>query len=105
MNVFQRNISYSFETFIEEMSPANALNGGLDTGLTSGLIDQAAWSQGYRYYVVDLSRRLAGDNTPKSITVIGRNGSSIPVDYYFYVEYERHLSLDVESGHISVSSN
>lgn len=105
MNVFQRNISYSFENFIEEMSPANALNGGLDTGLTSGLIDSDMWSQGYRYYVVDLSRRLAGDNTPKSLTLIGQNGSAYMVDYYCFVEYERHLTLDIESGHILVSSN
>ena len=105
MNIFQRNISYDFENFIEEISPANAINGGLDTGLTSGLIDFTAWSQNYRYYVVDLSRRLAGDNTPKSLTVVGNNRSKFDVDYFFYVEYERHLSLDVESGHISVSSN
>lgn len=105
MNIFQRNISYSFENFIEEMSPANAINGGLDTGLTSGLVGIHEWTQAYKYYVVDLSRRLAGDNTPKSITVLGRNGSSHTVDYYCYVEYERHLSLNVESGHISVSSN
>ena len=105
MNVFQRNQDYGFEHFISEIQGCNALNGGMDTGLTSGMIDLAQWNGGYRYYVVDLSRRLAGDNTPKSITVIGKNRSTLPVDLYFYVEYERHLSLDVESGHISVSSN
>lgn len=105
MNIFQRNVSYDFENFIAEISPANAINGGLDTGLTSGMIGQYEWTQNYRYYVVDLSRRLAGDNTPKSLTIVGNNQSKFPVDYYFFVEYERHLSLDVESGHISVSSN
>lgn len=105
MNVFQRNIDYSFENFLEEMSLTNGINGGLDTGLTSGLIGYREWCQNYRYYVVDLSRRLAGDNTPKSITVLGVNSSEYPIDYYFFIEYERHLELDVESGHISVSSN
>lgn len=105
MNIFQRNINYGFENFIEEIAPANAINGGLDTGCTSGLIDYKKWVQNYRYYVVDLSRRLAGDNTPKSLTVIAKNNTQLKVDYLFFVEYERHLSLDIESGHVSVSSN
>jgi hypothetical protein len=87
------------------MSSANAINGGLDTGLTSGLIGYREWANNYRYYVVDLSRRLAGDNTPKSVTFMGLNASEFTVDYYCFIEYERHLELDVESGHISVSSN
>lgn len=105
INVFQRNIDYSFENFIEEMSLTNAINGGLDTGLTSGLIDFAKWKDCYRYYVVDLSRRIQGDNTPKSITVLGTNSSQFPVDYYFFVEYRRHLEINVETGHVNVSSN
>lgn len=60
MNIFQRAIDYSFENFIEEMSLCNAINGGLGVGLTSGLIDFDKWINLYRYYVVDLSRRLAG---------------------------------------------
>jgi hypothetical protein len=105
MNMFQRNISYGFENFLEEMGLANAINGGLDTGLTSGLVDYKMWQTAYRYYVVDLSRRLAGDNTPKSVTVIGRNASNYAVDYYYFLQYRRHLTIDIESGHISVSSN
>jgi hypothetical protein len=105
MNIFQRNISYSFENFLEEMGLANAINGGLDTGLTSGIPGYSDWQNAYRYYVVDLSRRLAGDNTPKSVTVIGRNNSLYTVDYYYFLQYKRHLTLDVESGHITVSSN
>lgn len=42
------------------MGLCNSINGGLDTGLTSGLIDYQKWINCYRYYVVDLSRRLAG---------------------------------------------
>ena len=105
MNVFQRAIDYSFEHFMEEISPANAINGGLGTGLTSGLIDYHKWVNNYRYYVVDLSRRLAGDNTPKSITILGTNKSLFTVQYYVFIEYERHLEIDVETGHVNVSSN
>lgn len=105
MNIFQQNINYSFENFIQEMSPVNSINGGLGIGCTSGLIDYNMWVNNYRYYVVDLSRRLAGDNTPKSLSIVGKNSSKYTVDYYCFVEYERHLDLDVETGHISVSNN
>jgi len=105
MNVFQRNITYSYENFIQEISPCNAIAGGLDVAHTSGMIGYHEWTQNYRYYVVDLSRRLAGDNTPKSLTVMGTNASKWVSDFYMFVEYERHLSLDIESGHINVSSN
>jgi hypothetical protein len=105
VTMFQRPVSYSFENFLEEMGLCNAINGGLDTGLTSGLIDYNMWCNNYRYYVVDISRRLAGDNSPKSVTVTGLNNTALKVDYYYFLQYRRHLTIDVESGHISVSSN
>lgn len=104
-NVWMRNITYQFENFIEEMSECNAINGGLQTGLTSGIVDFNKWSNNYRYYVCDLSRRLAGDNTPKSLTIVGNSGSTLPMTLYMFVEYERHISLNIETGHMNASSN
>lgn len=101
-NIFQRNIDYDFEAFLEEVSECNAINGGLDTGLTSGLIDMRKWKNNYRYYVANLARRLAGDNTPKSITLQGINDTYYQMDLYIFVEFERKFSLNVETGHISM---
>jgi hypothetical protein len=100
-NIFQRQMDYNFEQFIEELSECNAINGGLDTGLTSGTIDFRKWENNYRYYVANLSRRLAGDNTPKSITIQGINDTIYQMDLYIFVEYERKFSLNIETGHIS----
>jgi hypothetical protein len=47
-----------FEQFLEETRPSNNINGGLYDGLSCGLIGLLEWSNNYRYYVVDLSRRL-----------------------------------------------
>lgn len=101
-NIFQRNLDYDFEEFAEEVSECNAINGGLDTGLTSGQVDVRKWENNYRYYVANLSRRLAGDNTPKSITLQGINATLFSTDYYIFIEYERQFSLNVETGHISM---
>lgn len=105
MNCFQRNYTYTFETFLAEMQGVNSINGGLYMGLQSGQIDYHKWMNNYRYYVVDLSRRLAGDNTPKSITIQGKNNSIVNIEFHVYVEYERHLTLDIETGHVIASSN
>lgn len=100
--VYQRDREYDFETFLEEVSEANAINGGLDTGLTSGLVDFRKWSNNYRYYVTNLARRLEGDNTPKSITLQGTNGTILTMDLQIFVVYSKKISLDVGTGRISV---
>lgn len=105
MNCFQRNYTYTFETFLAEIQGVNSINGGLYMGLQSGQIDHHKWVNNYRYYVVDLSRRLAGDNTPKSITIQGKNNSIVKIEFHVFIEYERHLTLDIETGHVIASSN
>lgn len=100
--VYQRDREYDFETFLEEVSEVGAINGGLDTGLTSGLVDFRKWSNNYRYYVTNLARRLEGDNTPKSITIQGVNRSAYKIDLQIFVVYSKKISLDVGTGRVSV---
>jgi hypothetical protein len=100
--VYQRDREYDFETFLEEVEELGAINGGLDTGLTSGLIDFRKWSNNYRYYVTNLARRLEGDNTPKSITLQGINSSAYPMDLQIFVIYSKKVSLDCGTGRVSV---
>ena len=74
INLFPQNQTYDFDQFMTELKNANAINGGITTDLTSGLIGEAEFSSGYRYYVADLSRRLPlDDSVPKSIQIIGTN--------------------------------
>lgn len=101
-NIFSQATSYDFEEFVQEVSEANAINGGLDTGLTSGLLDINSWRNNYRYYVANLGRRLNGDNQGKTITLVGKNNTKFTMDLYIFVEFERKLSLDVEIGKITI---
>ena len=60
-----------------ELSRVNAINGGETVGITSGLITADMWSNAYRYYVADVSRReKSEDIVPKSITLIGTNNTT-----------------------------
>lgn len=99
VNIFQQNIQYDWELFVNELKGVNALNGGLVNGLTSGLITEYDFSMMYRYYVVDVSRRLAAEDlVPKSIQILGKNLTRLTMDYYIFVEVEKSITIDLQTG-------
>jgi hypothetical protein len=99
-NILNQNLQYDYETFIHEMSETG-LNGGKTTGLSSGLIGQLDFQTLYRYYVVNIGRRLPNeDGQPKSIVLTGSNGSSVALDLFIYVEYGRSVAVDVVTGQV-----
>lgn len=98
-NIFQQNFNYDFEDFVNELSHANAINGGETIGLTSGLITQAMWSNSYRYYVADVGRHeKPEDLVPKSITILGTNNTAITMDYICFVVFGRKIKINMEDG-------
>lgn len=104
-NMFMNNVQYDFDEFFNEVSQANSINGGLSTGLSSGLIGQYEWDNGYRYYVCDVSRRLpVEDNVPKSVVVQGINATDVTMDYVCFVVFERKVTIDMITGAIVPSA-
>ena len=101
INLWNENKNMDWDMFLNEIKGINAVNGGLTQGLTSGLIGEADFSSGYRYYVADLSRRLPLEDTvAKSIQVIGKNNSAKTVDYFCFIEYQRSITIDMATGAI-----
>lgn len=99
LNIFSQNQAYDYEQFLTEVTPQNALNGSKATGISSGLISYQDWQHGYRYYVADVSRRLPLDDTvPKSIQVSGTVNCGKTLDLMVFVEYERSITMDMETG-------
>lgn len=98
-NIFQQNFNYDFENFVNELSRINAINGGETLGITSGLITADMWSNAYRYYVADVSRReKSEDIVPKSITILGTNNTAITMDYICFVVFERKIKINMLDG-------
>ena len=84
---------------MNELSRVNAINGGETVGITSGLITADMWSNAYRYYVADVSRReKSEDIVPKSITLIGTNNTAITMDYICFVVFERKIKINMLDG-------
>jgi hypothetical protein len=98
-NVFQQNEQYDFEQFLNEFVGYNSVNGGVSTGLSSGLLGRWEWDNLYRYYVCDLARRIpAEDRVPKSVNVLGINDTGKAMDYLCFLVYKRKIRVDLRSG-------
>ena len=97
---FQQNLNYRFESFLYENHSSNALNGGLSLQLSSGLIDEVAYGNGYGYVYVDLSRKdsQASDDVSRSIQIIGTNASTLDVSLICFIGYERQITVSTSTG-------
>lgn len=104
-NMFQQNELYDFQQFLDEHARTGINGGVFDSGIQSGLIGFKEWTHNYRYYVCDVSRRLpAENNVPKSVVISGTNGCGKILDLYCFVEFQRTLTIDLETGQIAKSS-
>lgn len=99
-NVFDRNQQYDFESFFDEVSSAGALNGGLSS-VTCGLLSQAGWSNAYRYYVANISRRWPyDDGTTRSVAVQGTNVSGKALTFVAFIVYYRRVFVNLLTGDV-----
>lgn len=77
-------------------------DGGLDSESGSGLLSQRLWNQMYRYYTVDIGRRIAGDDgASKSIQLSAYNPCANAMRLICIVWYERELTVDTAMGSIT----
>ena len=93
--------SYSYENFLHQVMLYEKINAG-DVGLSCGLINQAWWENNRMYYI-DLSRCNPADLlTPRNITLSFTNNSNVGVDIQVFTEYFREMTLDVETGSVTL---
>ena len=99
VNLFLNNELYDFEAYLEQLNQSNQINGGLTTGLASGLISENAFSSGYRYYYGDASRILPSEQgVSRSVQIVGNNVSSVNINLMVFVEFMREITIDISTG-------
>lgn len=101
VNIFQQNELYSWENFSEELALNNAINGSQVDGLNSGLISYEMWNNNYRYYTINIARRLPAENAvPKSIQVTATvlSGAVEKVQLQAFLVWGREIAIDLETG-------
>jgi hypothetical protein len=99
--LYSQNQYYSYEMFQEEIL-ARGVNGNKSPYMCSGLINQTEWDRAYRYIYVDLSRKAGQgqDNVSKQITLDGRNASGKKLNFLIYVEYQKEVRVNIETGQL-----
>lgn len=99
VNLFLNNEMYDYEAFCQELAQSNQLNGGMTTGLASGLISQDDFSRGMRYYYGNCSRILPAEaGVSRSVQIVGTNASQVKCDLMVFVEFEREITIDITTG-------
>jgi len=101
--MYQSPVSQDWQTFLNEVS-ANGDNGGEIDQASSGLLSSRTWSQLYRYYTVDIGRRMnSEDGASKSIQLSCSNATTCPMTVVAIIWYEREIVLDTASGMVTQS--
>lgn len=101
--MFQQPVSMDWQTFSNEVAQ-NGLDGGLVDTASSGLLNQRMWNQLYRYYTVDIGRRMnSEDGASKSIQISCTNATVCPMTVVAIIWYEREITVDTASGMVSQS--
>jgi hypothetical protein len=103
INIYLENKSYRFQNFLEETRPLNNINGGLQLGLSSGLVNQMFYDSNYPVVTIDLSRHtMESDDIAKSVLVSFTNQAKLSMDFICIISYEKQLNLNVEIGAIVI---
>ena len=98
--IYQSPISYDYDNWLQENSLLG-VDGGLNKEVSSGLLSQRQWNQLYRYYTVDIGRRMdSEDGASRSIQVSLSNATTCPMTCIAIVLYEREVVFDTVSGMI-----
>jgi len=102
--IYQSNYLFGFEEYLQEIRGSNALNGGIPLGLSSGLLSQNDWENGYRFTYVDLSRRISqpNDDISRSIQVIFTNASPYVMDFFYIIGFEKSITVSTSTGSLII---
>ena len=99
VNLFLENEEYDFQAFSHQLASSNQLNGGLTTGLGSGLIGKFEFENLYRYYYGNASRSLPSEEgVSRSVQIVGKNASTQKISLMVFVAFRRSMTVDIQTG-------
>lgn len=103
-NLFNTQLQYDYEAFVEQLVSSNQLNGSLTTSLSSGLVSKQDFQSLYRYYYGNCSRSLPSEEgVAKAVQIQGQilGGSALAgkvCDLMVFCEFTREIIIDLRTG-------
>ena len=98
-NIYNQNIQYKYENFLNELNGNYGVNSNLETGVCSSLLSMADYNSNYGYIVVDLSRRYDYDEkTPMSVQIQGFVEGTKALDFLCFITHTKEMSIDLNTG-------
>lgn len=98
--VFNNPVAYDADLFLQEIAQLGA-DGGLNDQFGSGLISAQDWDRLYRYYYVDIGRRIESeDGSSKSVIVQATNATTCNMRVIGMIFYEKEITVDTSSGRV-----
>jgi len=99
VNLFLENEEYDFQAFSHQLASSNQLNGGLTTGLGSGLIGKWEFENLYRNYYGNAYRSLPSEEGVfRSVQIVGKNASAQQISLMVFVCFRRAMTVDIQTG-------
>lgn len=100
-NVLQSVLNYNYESFIEQLMYAEQLTSA-DFGVSTGLFDAAWWNYN-RFYWVNVERSNITDKlSARNLNISFTNNNNVPIDVIVFTFKSNGLSIDVETGLVSI---
>lgn len=100
-NVLQSVLNYNYENFLEQLMYAEQLTSA-DFGITTGLFDASYWNYN-RFYWVNVERSNITDKLqPRNLNISFTNNNNVPIDVLVFTFKSNQLTLDVETGIVSI---
>jgi hypothetical protein len=98
--MYQSPVTADWETFMQEVAQQGK-DGGMVSDSGSGLLNQRLWNQLYRYYTVNIGRRMdSEDGCSKSVQVSCTNATKCPMTVIAIIWYEKEITVDTASGQV-----
>lgn len=95
--MFMNPVNMDYETFLNEIA-ACGIDGSQNNMLSSGLLNQRLWSQLYRFYTVDIGRRMISeDGSLKGITCSFDNATTQTIQVFAFVLYEKSFTVETST--------
>ena len=100
-NVLQSTLNYNYETFIQQIMYCEQLTSA-DFGVSTGIFDQAWWNFNRCYFVNVERSNLTDKLQPRNLNISFTNNNTVPIDVLVFTYKSNQLTLDCETGIISI---